>query len=159
MLRILIADDECLVAAMLRRQLEALGHRVIAAVANGAEAVRVCRAERPDLVLMDFQMPVMDGVEATRALMTDSPTCIVIVTGSASVKQAAEAAGAMGFASKPIAPRQLLPLIEAALRRFEQFLSLRETIGEADAEAPAAVTRQPALGAQLLSRADDRLLA
>ena len=68
-MRVLIAEDEWLVAAALRRQVESHGYEVVGTVGTGTEALTACRAQRPDLVLMDVQMPELDGITATRTLM------------------------------------------------------------------------------------------
>ena len=142
-LRVVIAEDEFLVAAMLRRQVEVYGHEVIASVTSGDKAVEICRVERPDLVLMDVQMPRMDGIEATRALMAECPTCIVIVTGRAELEQAVEQAGAMGYATKPLFGYQIPSLVEAARRRFERFTAVREeTNGRGNALQAWLLTRR-----------------
>jgi DNA-binding NarL/FixJ family response regulator len=67
-LRVLVADDQELVRAGFRLILEAAGFAVVGEAANGAEALALAAAERPDVVLMDIRMPVMDGLEATRQL-------------------------------------------------------------------------------------------
>jgi AmiR/NasT family two-component response regulator len=69
----------------------------------------------------------MDGLEATRTVMAESATCIVIVTGRAEVVEAVEEAGAMGYAPKPLLSHQLPALVETARGRFERFCALRGT--------------------------------
>jgi len=122
--RVVIAEDEWLIAAALRRQLESCGCDVLAAVGTGARAVAVACAEHPDLVLMDVQMPEMDGLEATRRLMEQSPTCVVIVTGKARQEGAAEQAGAMDCVMKPLMSGRIPALAENARRRFMRFAAL-----------------------------------
>jgi AmiR/NasT family two-component response regulator len=119
-----IADDEWLIAAAVRRQLESCGFDVLTVVGTGARAVAVACAERPDLVLMDIQMPEMDGLEATRRLMERSPTCVVIVTGRAKQEEAAAQAGAMDCVTKPLLSGRIPELVESALRRFDRFAAL-----------------------------------
>lgn len=82
-MRISIVNDVALAVELLRRWVVAQPQYQLAwTAANGEEAVRKCREDRPDLILMDLVMPVMDGVEATRQIMQSSPTAILIVTTS-----------------------------------------------------------------------------
>src|SRR5215210_5088525 len=80
--RLLIADDHALVREGLRTMLSGEdGLTVVAEANNGAEALSICRQMRPDLVLMDVRMPVMDGLEATRKIKQEMPkTSVVMVT-------------------------------------------------------------------------------
>src|SRR5215210_5653514 len=80
--RLLIADDHALVREGLRTMLSGEdGLTVVAEANNGAEALSLCRQMRPDLVLMDVRMPVMDGLEATRKIKQEMPkTSVVMVT-------------------------------------------------------------------------------
>ncbi len=122
MCRVMIAEDERLVAFVLRRQLEAQGYQVIGIAANGLEAIELCRSGSPDVVLMDIQMPEMDGIVATEQIMREKPTCIVIVSadGTAERIAAAEKAGAMAYLVKPVSDQQLSETIGEALIRFSK---------------------------------------
>jgi two-component system, chemotaxis family, response regulator WspF len=81
--RIGIVNDLAIAVEALRRAVTARGeHRVAWVARNGAEAVALCAADTPDLILMDLFMPQVDGVEATRDIMARSPCPILIVTGS-----------------------------------------------------------------------------
>jgi AmiR/NasT family two-component response regulator len=133
--RVLIAEDEWLVAAGLRSQLNRLGCEVVGVVRTGAEAVRACVEARPDVVFMDVQMPEMDGLTATRRLMETSPQAVIIVTGNSTLRAAAEEAGAMGFVVKPLLDSQIPALIEEAARRFARYRAVRD---QAAAGGPAA---------------------
>jgi two-component system response regulator WspF len=105
-MRIAIANDDALAVEALRRALIQVPAYTVAWVArDGAEAVRRCAADRPDVILMDLLMPHMDGVEATRRIMAASPCAILVVTGdvtrNTSKVFAAMGAGALDVVSTP----------------------------------------------------------
>lgn len=96
-MRIAIVNDMALIVEFLRKiVMNAEGHEIAWVARNGVEAVKKCTADIPDLVLMDLIMPVMDGVEATRQIMSKSPCPILVVT-AAMDGNAAKVFEAMGF--------------------------------------------------------------
>lgn len=95
-MKVAIVNDMFLAVECLRRSVTRGGHEVAWIARNGEEAVALAVNARPDLVLMDLYMPVMDGVEATRQIMTTAPCPIVIVTSSVE-DHAGRAFEAMGF--------------------------------------------------------------
>ncbi len=106
-MRIAIVNDLAIAVEILRRTLtRAPGHQLAWTAHNGQEAVRLCALDRPDLILMDLFMPVMDGVEATRRIMRESPCAILVVTADVtdSVSKVFEAmgAGALDAVNTPI---------------------------------------------------------
>ncbi len=115
--RVLIADDEALVRAGFRLLVGyAADLDVVGEAANGAQAVSQARALRPDVVLMDIRMPVMDGLEATRMILAgrgDPVPRILIVTTFDDDENVFEAlrGGASGFVLKDTPPEQLLEAI------------------------------------------------
>jgi CheY-like chemotaxis protein len=119
---VLIAEDHEDSRDALRTLLDALGYRVVVA-RNGAEAVEVARASRPDLILMDMMMPSVDGFEATRTLRTD-PTFrevpIVAITAMEGAREAVFQAGCSDVVVKPID-------IRAFLARMPDWLGTRRT--------------------------------
>jgi response regulator NasT len=127
MLRVLIVDDEAVLTFVLRQQLELRGCEVVGTAPNGKAAVETCRAVGPDVVLMDIRMPVMDGLEATRLIMEQSPTCVIMMTayGAADTAAQAEAAGAMGYLTKPLGVEQVLQAVAPARARFGEFEAIR----------------------------------
>jgi DNA-binding NarL/FixJ family response regulator len=114
--RVLIADDHVLFAEALEVILSGDDRLdVIGRAKNGEEAVTLTRALRPDVVLMDIAMPVMDGIEATRRIVSDEPdACVLVLTGSdaAADVDAARRAGAVGYVTKD---RIAAELVEAIL--------------------------------------------
>lgn len=106
-IRVLVVDDSATQRAALIALLEAdLGISVVGWAADGAEAVRATARLRPDVIAMDLRMPVMDGVEATRRIMQETPTPIVMVTASSARDDAmvvfdAMKAGVLAIVAKP----------------------------------------------------------
>ena len=102
--RVLIADDQAIVRDGLAGLLELLGGiTVVGTAVDGAEAIYQARLVRPDVVLMDLNMPLVDGVTATRAILADNPrTRVVVLTTYSDDKSVFDAlqAGARGFLTK-----------------------------------------------------------
>ena len=102
--RVLIADDQRLFAEALEAILTTDGRiAVVGRAANGEEAVALARDDRPDVVLMDIAMPVLDGIAATEAIGVEAPeTRVVVLTGSAATQDVdrARTAGASGYVTK-----------------------------------------------------------
>jgi AmiR/NasT family two-component response regulator len=122
--RVLIAEDNWLTPTVLRAELESHGFEVVSVARTGTEAVEQTEQTRPDVVLMDIQMPDLDGIQATRAIMEARPTCVVIVTGRAELSQVAEESGAMAYLVKPFMPDEIVTVVEEALQRYEWYRSL-----------------------------------
>jgi DNA-binding NarL/FixJ family response regulator len=121
-LTVVIADDQALVRGGFRLILKAAGIEVVAEAADGAQAVAAARAHRPDVVLMDIRMPVMDGIEATKQILAGTPasdddgtpTRIIILTtfDLDAYVYAALAAGASGFLLKDVTPEHLVAAVQ-----------------------------------------------
>ena len=129
-LKILIAEDEGLVAPGLKSQVEALGHQVVGLAKDGLEAVELTERLSPDLVLMDVRMPRLDGIQAAKKLQETMPTPILFVTAHSDIQLAAEASkvGALGYLIKPVNGPQLQPAIQVAVSRFEEIAALRRSV-------------------------------
>lgn len=144
-LKILIAEDEGLVAAGLKSQVEALGHQVVGLAKDGVEAVELAERLSPDLVLMDVRMPRLDGIQAAKKLQETMPTPILFVTAHSDIQLAAEASkvGALGYLIKPVNGPQLQPAIQVAVSRFDEIAALRRSVGDLkeDIEARKHVER------------------
>ena len=114
-IRVLICDDQALVRAGFRAILGARPEiEVVGEAENGAEAVSLAERRRPDVILMDIRMPVLDGVQATRRLVQDgSPARILVLTtfDLDEYVHAAIRAGASGFLLKDVTPAKLVEAI------------------------------------------------
>jgi DNA-binding NarL/FixJ family response regulator len=120
MIRVLVADDHGVVRTGIARLLAAVDDlSVVGTAADGREAVELALAERPDVVLMDLSMPVLDGIEATRRIVEELPETSVVVLTSFSDRQrilAALDAGAIGYLLKDAEPEAVVDGIRAAAR-------------------------------------------
>jgi CheY-like chemotaxis protein len=117
--KLLLAEDDEFSRDMLVRRLERQGFEMIAA-ADGREALLAARQHRPDLILMDLDMPVLDGRGAMRALKSDPRTFkipIIVLTAHAEPEEVAEAVsnGCVAYETKPIVLRRLLDRIQEVL--------------------------------------------
>ncbi|MFJ6754833.1 response regulator [Streptomyces sp. NPDC091273] len=152
MIRVLLADDQLLVRAGFRALLDAQPDiEVVGEAADGAEAVRLVRELRPDVVLMDIRMPVLDGLEATRRITEDGQSAavkVVMLTTFELDEYVFEAirSGASGFLVKDTEPEELVRAVRAVVAG-DALLSpgvTRRLISEF-----AARSKQPAAAAEL----------
>src|SRR5437016_12922203 len=81
--RVVICEDEAVTQMQLRRALSRAGLTVVGIATNGREAVETTLREKPDIVLMDIRMPVMDGIAATRQILSKYDVCVVMLTAVA----------------------------------------------------------------------------
>lgn len=117
--RILVIDDEDRVRQAVRRVLEPQGYELEEAL-NGKEGLAKIESHRPDLVLVDLMMPVMDGMEFIEQARREHPAMVfVVITGYATLEKAVESMkqGADDFLAKPFKPQELRVVVERALKR------------------------------------------
>lgn len=119
--RLLIADDHPLVRQALRGMLEREPDiEIVGEAENGREAVHLCRALDPNLVLMDVRMPEMDGLEATRAIKHEHPEVAVLMVtmhDNQDYMQEATKAGAAGYVLKDASGEELISAVRRVARR------------------------------------------
>jgi YesN/AraC family two-component response regulator len=118
--RAVIVEDEGITQLQLTKMLRSQGIEVAGTAGNGKEAVDVVLQERPDLVLMDIRMPIMNGLEAAERILAVYRVCIVMLTAfsDAEYQQRAEALGTCGYVLKPITVETLMPQLKTAFHSF-----------------------------------------
>jgi response regulator NasT len=128
--RVLIADDEKPVAAGLQGQLESLGYDVVAVVNDGHHAIEVCRRAVPDVVLMDIEMPGLDGLSAARQIVRDPGTPVVILTahGHPNLIDQAVEDGVVYYLLKPVTNPSLHAALQVAVARARELKALRDNV-------------------------------
>ena len=117
---VLVVDDEPTLVATLKYNLEREGYRVLTA-GDGGAALETARSERPDLLILDLMLPVMDGIEVCRALRRDMKLPILMLTAKTDEvdKVIGLEIGADDYVTKPFGMRELLARVRALLRRSE----------------------------------------
>ncbi len=124
MTRVLIIDDEAPIRLLCRVNLEAEGMEVIEA-SDGEDGIEKARQERPDVILLDVMMPLLNGWDVAEVLVRDEPTKqlpIIFLTARAEVRDRARGLdiGGIEYITKPFNPLELAPLIEALVERIRR---------------------------------------
>ena len=127
--RVLVADDEHLVAVGISSSLTELGYTVIGPARDGHEAIELCRSDPPDLALLDIRMPNCDGLEAAAIVFQQLHVPVVILTAYSDPKYVSTASesGVFGFLLKPASQDQLRVCLDVAWGRFRAYLSQGRT--------------------------------
>jgi AmiR/NasT family two-component response regulator len=130
--RALIAEDEALVADVVEDELQKIGIQVVGRASDGRQAVDLTESLAPDVVVMDMQMPEMDGIEASRRIQERRPTPVVALTvySEPELVARAAAAGVGAYVIKPPEARELARAITIARARFADLAELRLKNGE-----------------------------
>src|SRR5262245_45761516 len=120
MKEILVVDDEPQIAQICRDYLQRAGFNVITAD-NGADALKLARTRRPDLIVLDLGLPHMDGLDVTRALRKDSQVPIIMLTARVEERDRLLGleSGADDYLTKPFSPRELVARVRAVFRRVD----------------------------------------
>jgi signal transduction histidine kinase len=135
--RVLIAEDDFLVGAMIKGLVREIGYTVVGEATNGCEAVSMTESLRPDIILMDVEMPDLDGIEAARRISERFPTPIIILTAyeAPDLFRQAQAVGVMNYLVKPSNVRELERAIKLALAQFDHVERLNRYVEELDARS------------------------
>jgi len=131
-IRILIAEDNDLVSLTLEEQLKGLGYDVVGLARSGSEAVDLARRLQPDLIIMDFRMPEMNGAETAKRIQTLQPMPVIMLTAYADQDtiHKAEEAGILSYLVKPVDEHDLPPAINIALARFNDIQALNSRVSK-----------------------------
>lgn len=124
---VLVVEDDYLVSEEIVRGLRILGYETISTVSDGKEAVTVTCASRPGVVLMDIQIPELDGIAAAARIQELCPTPIVVLTAyeSPELLQKASTAGVSAYLTKPPRPEDIERAITLAVARHADLMELR----------------------------------
>ena len=120
--RIVVVEDEGVTELHLVRSLKRAGLEIAGAAPDGQTGLEMALQHRPDLVLMDIRLPILDGLEASRRILEQMRTCIVILTGydMEEYRQKARELGLSGYIVKPVTGKALIAALEQAYRDFQQ---------------------------------------
>jgi AmiR/NasT family two-component response regulator len=125
--RVLVVDDSELFRRSTCRILQVLGYNVLGEAENGRQAIEKTLELRPDLVLMDVEMPELSGIAAAREIQKTLPTPVVLLTAHDSLDVIREArdAGVAAYLVKPLDAQEMQRIVTIALARFDDWVALR----------------------------------
>ncbi|MEO3935504.1 response regulator [Dermatophilaceae bacterium Soc4.6] len=131
-LRIVVAEDEALIRLDLAEMLGEGGYDVVGQASDGEQAVELTREHRPDLVIMDVKMPVLDGISAAEIIGKEQLAPVVMLTAFSQKElvERARDAGVMAYIVKPFTQADLAPAIDIARSRWTQMRALESEIAD-----------------------------
>ena len=134
-LRIVIADDEPITRMDLKEFLEERGYSVLGEATDGFDAIEMCKKIKPDLVLMDIKMPLLDGLSAARILQQEQIGATIVLLTAYSEREFIDSAkeiGVSGYLVKPIDETSIIPCIELAVARSREMQKLQKDIAKVE---------------------------
>ncbi|UCC89178.1 MAG: response regulator [Anaerolineales bacterium] len=134
-IRVLIVDDNPMVGDTIQTMLEGMGYIVAGTATDGARAVEMTQSVRPDVILMDVDMPNMDGIQATQLIQASCPTPVVVLTAyePPELVERASAAGVGAYLVKPPRAPEIERAMTIAMARFADMMELRRLNSELQA--------------------------
>jgi AmiR/NasT family two-component response regulator len=128
--RVLVAEDEALIRLDLVEMLREAGYDVIGEAADGEAALALARQTRPDLVILDVKMPIMDGITAAETIVREHLGAVLMLTAFSQrdLVLRAKEAGAMAYLLKPFTIGDLIPAIEIAVGRHQEMIALENEV-------------------------------
>ena len=130
--RILVAEDEAIIRLDLAEMLGEAGYDVVGQASNGEQAVELATALRPDLVIMDVKMPVLDGISAAEQIGKERICPVVMLTAFSQTElvERARDAGVMAYIVKPFTATDVVPAIDIALSRWGELKELESEVAD-----------------------------
>ncbi|NBM19953.1 ANTAR domain-containing response regulator [Streptomyces sp. GC420] len=130
--RVVIAEDEALIRLDLKEMLEEEGYTVVGEAGDGGTAVELAREHRPDLVILDVKMPVLDGISAAEKIAEEgiAPVLMLTAFSQRELVERARDAGAMAYLVKPFSKSDVVPAIEMAVSRYTQLKELEKEVAD-----------------------------
>ena len=130
--RVVIAEDEALIRMDLAEMLQEEGYDVVGQAGNGEDAVKLAAEHRPDLVILDVKMPVLDGISAAERIGAEkiAPVLMLTAFSQRELVERARDAGAMAYLVKPFSKADLVPAIEMATTRYEELRALENEVAD-----------------------------
>lgn len=146
--RAIVVEDEALIRMDIVETLREGGYDVVGEASNGEEAVALAREFKPDVVVMDIKMPVMDGITAAEHIAKERLAPVVLLTAFSQTElvERARDAGAMAYVVKPFTPADLLPAVEIAASRFVEIRALENEIADINERMATRKTVERAKG-------------
>ncbi|GAA4389438.1 MULTISPECIES: ANTAR domain-containing response regulator [Brevibacterium] len=130
--RIVVAEDEAVIRLDIVEMLREIGYDVVGEAADGESAIRLAEELRPDLVVMDIKMPILDGISAAERIARARIAPVVLLTAFSQKElvERARDAGAMAYVVKPFTAADLAPALEIALSRHAEIGALETEIAD-----------------------------
>ncbi|KRV49211.1 transcriptional regulator [Wenjunlia vitaminophila] len=130
--RVVIAEDEALIRLDLKEMLEEEGYLVVGEAGDGETAVKLAEEHRPDLVILDVKMPVLDGISAAERIAGErvAPVLMLTAFSQRELVERARDAGAMAYLVKPFTKSDLVPAIEMAVSRYTELAALEAEVAD-----------------------------
>ena len=128
--RIVVSEDETLIRMDLVEMLTEAGYQVVGQGVNGQEAIELANTHKPDLMILDVKMPVLDGISAAEKIIDICPVLMLTAFSQRELVERARDTGVMAYVVKPFTINDLLPAIEISISRYRQMKSLETEVAD-----------------------------